>query len=154
MTSMEVLPVRVTVVDLALVAEIGVFEDEFLVAKVIEGGVAASADEIVSVRAAAAGWLDCCAREEAGGQREAACRNSSHRDRRQNRLSVGIVAPELIEMSIDWVHPGCGLDLKEMDEISICIGGVDGVINEYEPEFEFGGIRGELFPGDCELAGV
>ena len=33
-------------------------------------------------------------------------------------------------------------------EMSICIGGVDGVTNEYEPEFEFGGIRGGLLPGD------
>jgi hypothetical protein len=114
--SVEVPPVRV--VDPAFVAEIGVFEDEYLVvrvAKVIDGGVAA--DEIVvAVLVAAADWVfggDCCAREDAGGQKEAACRKSSHRDRRQNDSSVRIVAPELIEMPIDWVHPGCGLDLKE-----------------------------------------
>jgi hypothetical protein len=51
---------------------------------------------------------DCCAREDVGGQREAACQKSSHND-----SSVRTVAPELIEMSIDWVHPGGGLDLKE-----------------------------------------
>lgn len=105
------------VVDPAFVAEIGVFEDEYLVvrvAKVIDGGVA---DElVVAVLVAAADWVfggDCCAREDAGGQREAACRKSSHRDRRQNDSSVRIVALELIEMPIDWVHPGGGLDLKE-----------------------------------------
>ena len=106
------------VVDPAFVAEIGVFGDEYLivrVAKVIDGGVAA--DEIVvAVLVAAADWVfdgDCCAREDAGGQRVAACRKSSHRDRHQNDSSVRIVELELIKMPIDWVHPGGGLDLKE-----------------------------------------
>jgi hypothetical protein len=110
-------PVRV--VDLAFVAEIGVFGDEYLVvrvAKVIDGGVAA--DEIVvAVLVAAADWMfdgDCCARKDASGQREVACRKSSHRGRRQNDSSVRIVELELIKMPIDWVHPGGGLDLKEM----------------------------------------
>ena len=113
--SVEVPPAKV--VDPAFVAEIGVFGDEYLVvrvAKVIDGGVA---DEIaVAVLVAAADWVfdgDCCAREDVGGQREAACRKSSHRDRRQNDSSVRIVALELIKMPIDWVHPGDGLDLKE-----------------------------------------
>ena len=106
------------VVDPVFVAEIGVFEDEYLVvrvAKVIDGGVAAD-ELVVAVLVAAADWVfggDCCVREDAGGQREAACRKSSHRDRRQNGSSVRIVAPESIEMPIDWVHPGDGLDLKE-----------------------------------------
>lgn len=114
-TSVEVPPVMV--VDPAFVAEIGVFEDEYLVVrvvKVIDGGVAA--DEIVVAVLAVADWVfggDCYAREDAGGQREAACRKSTHRDRRQNDSLVRIVVPELIEMPIDWVHPGCGLDLKE-----------------------------------------
>ena len=109
------------VVDPVSVAETGVFEDEYLivrVAKVIDGGVVA--DEIVvAVLVAAADWVfggDCCAKEDAGGQREAACRKSSHRDRRQNDSSVRIVALELIEMPIDWVRPGGGLDLKETAE--------------------------------------
>jgi hypothetical protein len=112
----EVLPVRV--VDPGFAAEIGVFGDGYWVArvaKVIDGGVAA--DEIVvAVLVAVADWVfdgDCCAREDAGGQREAACRKSSHRDRRQNDSSVRIVALELIKMPIDWMHPGDGLDLKE-----------------------------------------
>jgi hypothetical protein len=111
--SVEVPPVRVVEP-----AEIGVFGDEYLVvrvAKEIDGGVAA--DEIVvAVLVAAVDWVfdaDCCAGEGAGGQRGAACQKSSHRDRRQNDSSVRIVALELIEMSIDWVHPGGGLDLKE-----------------------------------------
>ena len=106
------------VVDPVSVAETGVFEDEYLivrVAKVIDGGVVA--DEIVvAVLVAAADWVfggDCCAREDAGDQREGACRKSSHRGRRQNDSSVRIVAPVLIEMPIDWVHPGGALDLKE-----------------------------------------
>ena len=106
-------------VDPAFVAEIGVFEDEYLavrVAKVIDGG--AAADEIVvAVLVAVADWVfdgDCCEREDAGGQREAACRKSNHRDRHQNDSSVRIVALELIKMPIDWVHLGGGLNLKEM----------------------------------------
>ena len=99
-------------------AEIGVFGEEYLVvrvAKVIDGGVA---DEIVvAVLVAVADWMfdgDCCEKEDAGDQREAACQKSSHRDRRQNESSVRIVALELIKMPIDWVHPGGGLNLKEM----------------------------------------
>ena len=117
MTPVEVPPARV--VDPAFVAEIGVFEDEYLVvrvAKVTDGGVAA--DEIVvAVLVAAADWVfdgDCCAKEDAGDQKEAACRKSSRRYRRQNDSSIRIVALELIKMRIDWVHPpGGGLDLKE-----------------------------------------
>ena len=56
---------------------------------------------------------DCCAKEDVGGQREVAFRKSSHKDRRRNDSSVRIVAPELIEMPIDWVHPGGESDLKE-----------------------------------------
>ena len=105
------------VVDPGFVAEIGVFGDEYLVvrvAKVIDGG--AAADEIVVAVLVAADWVfdgDCCAREDAGGQREAACRKSNHKDRRQNDSSVRIAALELIKMRIDWVHPGGELDLKE-----------------------------------------
>lgn len=101
------------VVDPAFVAEIGVFGDVVRVAKVIDGGVAA--DGIVVAVLVAADWAfggDCYAREDAV-QREAACRKSSHRDRRQNDSSVRIVALELIKMPIDWVHPGGGLNLKE-----------------------------------------
>ena len=107
------------VVDPAFVAEIGVFGDEYLVvrvAKAIDGGVAAD-EVVVAVLVAVADWVfdeDCCEREDAGGQREAACRKSSHRDRRQNDSLVRIVALELIKMPIDWVHPGGGLNLKEM----------------------------------------
>ena len=59
---------------------------------------------------------DCCEMEDAEGQKEGACRSSTHIDRRQNDSSFRTVALESTKMLIGWVHhPGCGSD-SEMAE--------------------------------------
>jgi hypothetical protein len=56
---------------------------------------------------------DYCEREDAEGQKEAACQSSTHIDRHQNDSSFRTVALELTKMLIGWVHyPGCGSDLE------------------------------------------